>query len=356
MKRVLSLLFLLLFAMPAWAGGPALQRGVNLSHWLQDDGRQKVTAEDLALLRREGFDHVRLPLNPAYLGWIPEKPADLPRADVLKAAMALVMASELDLVLDLHLDDQFKAKLEKDESLEPAVITLWQELARLAAAFPSGKVAFELMNEPQYYGANAGKHWWAFQAQLAAAARAAAPGRLLLLTGPQGGDVATLVQAPPPDKEAAYVFHFYQPYIFTHQGAEWMADDKRTAAASMHDLPYPAEKVSAIPEGRAAAEVARYRADKWNALRIRQSVDQAAGWAHWNNVRIICTEFGVLRTHVDEVSRYAWIADTRRSLESLGIGWTVWDYADIFGIAAGTPRQLDEAARQALGLGRGRGE
>ena len=38
------------------------------------------------------------------------------------------------------------------------------------------------------------------------------------------------------------------------------------------------------------------------------------------------------RRFIDPVSRYRWIADTRKALEAAGIGWDLWDYTDLFGI------------------------
>jgi endoglucanase len=83
----------------------------------------------------------------------------------------------------------------------------------------------------------------------------------------------------------------------------------------------------------------------------------------------MCTEFGVLRVRIDAASRHRWIADVRRALERHAIGWSIWDYADLFGIAtasgdvdylgdgAVTPRDprdprraFDPAAIAALGL------
>lgn len=346
--KIWLLLLGLLSAWPAAAAGPILQRGVNLSHWLQYGGRQSVSATDMDMLRRAGFDHVRLPVDPARLGWRPERPGDIPEAARLRGAIALAVNAGLDVILDVHPDEAFKRALENDDWLEPAFMALWQELARQTTDFPTDKLAFELLNEPQYYGHH-GKFWWRLQSRLVKVLHAAAPGRLLLLSGPEGSSVEALIQGPPPVTDAVYVFHFYQPYIFTHQGAEWMAD-AHTAAASMHDLPYPAARVAEMPQGRAAAEVARYRSDNWNADRIRHAVAPVAAWGRSHGVRVMCTEFGVLRSHVDAASRYGWITDARRAFEQLGMGWTVWDYSDVFGIASGQPRRLDDGAPQALGL------
>ena len=82
-----------------------------------------------------------------------------------------------------------------------------------------------------------------------------------------------------------------------------------------------------------------------------------AAWARARGVRVFCNEFGVIRQHVDAASRYRCITDVRSALQANGIGWTLWDYSDIFGITAqsaqpgryGT-RTLEPAALLALGL------
>ena len=51
------------------------------------------------------------------------------------------------------------------------------------------------------------------------------------------------------------------------------------------------------------------------------------------------------------------MTDVRGALEAQGLGWTLWDYSDIFGITDAAPvpprgslRKIEPAALQALGL------
>lgn len=53
------------------------------------------------------------------------------------------------------------------------------------------------------------------------------------------GSLATLTQMEPyADKNLIYTYHFYEPFLFTHQGANWT--DKITA--SLKDIPFPYNK------------------------------------------------------------------------------------------------------------------
>lgn len=360
-RRRMMALVLALGAMPARAlaieGRPPLRRGIALSHWLQYGGRQTVGAEDMDLLRASGFDHVRLPVDPLFLGWRPSRPDILPGLDRVHSALDLALGHGLDVILDLHPEDNLRRPLEEDPELEPAFAALWRILARSAAAHPD-RIAVEVLNEPQYYG-RAGRRWPQVQERLLAAIRHVAPDSLALLSGAQGGSAEGLAALPPStDPATAYVFHYYLPYLFTHQGADWMAEDKYTAAAHVRRLDYPAaqallpQDIAADQRKRVEREFARYRAEDWRAERIARDIGIAASWAAEHGRRVLCTEFGVLRTHADPVSRYRWLADCRIALEAAGFGWSLWDYADIFGVTedGAMPRRLEEGAIAALGL------
>jgi hypothetical protein len=82
-------------------------------------------------------------------------------------------------------------------------------------------------------------------------------------------------------------------------------------------------------------------------------IDEAARWAHENNVPLISNEFGAYRNGSDPISRAKWIHDTRVALEADGIGWAMWDYRGNFGVVTkqdGQPAQVDETTVVALGL------
>lgn len=76
--RNVSRISFILLAVLALAGNaavaalPSLARGVNLSHWLTYQGRQPVVQADMAMIRQAGFDHVRIPFDPVFLGWQPD--------------------------------------------------------------------------------------------------------------------------------------------------------------------------------------------------------------------------------------------------------------------------------------------
>lgn len=343
--------------------GPSLRRGVNLAHWLQYGGRQRIEHSDMDLLRESGFDHVRLPIDPAFLGWNPSLPAIMPGLGRVEAALDMALGHGLDVILDLHPEDKLRRRLEEESAMEPAFAALWRLMAKLAAPHPS-RIALEILNEPQYY-ARAGRRWPGVQARLLDAIRDSAPGNLAVLSGNQGGSAEGLADLPPvADPNTAYVFHYYLPYLFTHQSSEWMAEDKYTAAAHVRRLAYPAadahavEIASADQRKRVEREVERYQAENWRAERIARDIDIATRWGRTHGKRVLCTEFGVTR-NADPVSRYRWIGDCRRVLEEAGIGWSLWEYSDIFGITADSgassapPRSLEPEAIAALGL-RGR--
>lgn len=347
---------------PVQAALPTLMRGFNLANWFEYERNQGLTADELAGLAAMGLDHVRLPFDPLACGWNPAEPDVLPFLPDLAQAVQAINNAGLTVLLDMHLQPEHKLILESEPAYEPILAGLWGRLAQAAAVLPQEALVYELLNEPQYYGDNASR-WPAFQRQLLAAVRAHDTTHAVLLCGAQGSGPDSLESLPvEADVLAGYSFHFYDPFLFTHQAAPWIGDEY-TAAGQLANVPYPATSeagasitfLSDTDNARQAA--AQYISESWDAAAVRSLVDRAASWARASGVALRCTEFGVIRQNVSPEDRYRWLRDVRQALEANGIGWTVWDYTHLFGLTvqSGLPgfegqRTVDPLARTALGL------
>jgi aryl-phospho-beta-D-glucosidase BglC (GH1 family) len=151
-----------------------------------------------------------------------------------------------------------------------------------------------------------------------------------------------------------YNFHFYDPHIFTHQGATWGSYFWQWVKGLRYpSSPESAAKVAAsVPDAVDRLAVIRYGQDHWDAARIDAEITQVAEWARQRGVPVVCNEFGVYRAYADPHDREAWIHDVRTALERHGMGWTMWDYSGSFGVVTkkdgrSTP---DEFTLRALGL------
>lgn len=346
-----------------------LRHGINASQWFaqvydprgytKEHFQTWTTADDIALIKSMGFDHVRLSVNPQPM-MIPHKPDEIP-ADALAnldAAVKLILDHGLAVIIDLHPESDLKSRLAKieDDSFVQEFSDFWRALARHYSSWDADRVFFEILNEPEMPDRY---RWYGVQAKLAAAIREGAPQQTIIAAGARWSDDDELVFLEPlRDPNVIYNFHFYSPHVFTHQGANW-------GAYSWHwvkGLRYPsspenAAKVAAnVPDAVDRLAVIRYGQDHWDAARIDAEIEQVAAWAAQRGVPVVCNEFGVYREYADPADRAAWLKDVRTSLERHNIGWTMWDYSGSFGVvtkdkpeARATP---DDRTLRALGLSR----
>jgi len=346
----------------AFSRAQHLRHGINASLWfaqVEDYSAARTNrfndAADIALMARMGFDNVRLCVDPAPLEQQPLGPEGM-NADFLlrlDRAVDTMLADGLSVQLSMFPDEGYKAQLNDTDEAVNRLAALWRRLAAHYATRDPERMFFEILNEPEVFST---RRWTRIQEQLAAAIRESAPRNTIIATGPGYSNVDDLEDMHPlADGNVIYTFHFYEPHLFTHQGATWAEPLFR----STHGIPYPAsagptpEILAEAPDWVGWLEIRYYWWVHWDAAHIRSLIDGAAAWSHKNNVPVISNEFGVYREHVDAVSRTNWLRDVRAALEADGIGWTVWDYCSGFGVVwkqDNKPAKVDAQVVAALGM------
>jgi aryl-phospho-beta-D-glucosidase BglC (GH1 family) len=338
-----------------------IQRGINLSHWFSQAASYSkthlethTTAADITLIKRMGFDHVRLPLEPAPL--FTEGEPDRLKTEYLgyvDEALNQLLAQGLAVIVDLHPSDEFKVRLNKDDRHVEAFGKFWRALAQHLSSKDPERVFLEVINEPMVED---GYRWFGIQAKLIAAIRAGAPRHTIIAGGHRwSGPYELLFLEPYADRNIIYNFHFYEPFAFTHQGATWAGPN----LPFYKEVPYPStpEAVMKIMEtvhdATARYNLLRYGEDRWNLARLDAEIGMIASWAAKHRVPLTCNEFGAFRRFSRPSDRAAWIVDMRTVLEKHSIGWTMWDYAGGFAVVnkkdgKATP---DAETLKALGLG-----
>jgi endoglucanase len=320
---------------------PALKHGINLSNWFADAGRQPLTARDFAQIMTAGFDHVRIPVNPESLGFsLSEGSTGRVLFDFSNLDLAVGLARDrgLSVIIDIHPSDNFMAMMDQDPRGEAGLIALWQHLAEHYKPFSTSTVVFELLNEPRYAGDTA--KYRALVTDIVRAIRDVAPKNTIIVDIPKSATIEGFDGfTPVKDDNVLYAFHFYDPFIVTHQGMK-APPARGRALRYFHNLPYPVSAVDpnvnyapGAPDSiEAKRELADYVAGGWDSAHIAARIKIATSWAVANHQQVICTEFGATRRSLYPVARYEWIADVRRALEADHIGWDLWDYTDLFGI------------------------
>ncbi|MGA2639845.1 MAG: cellulase family glycosylhydrolase [Spirochaetia bacterium] len=347
-----------------------LARGINLNNWFTPWANpaaygSRFRPEEAAFLKRAGFTVCRLPLDPDLL-FDPANPAQLNESvRFVDRGVRVLLDAGLAVVLDpIHGSSstaEWERRLDHDPSFLGKVEIYWESLARHYAAFSHDRIFFEIMNEPHLSASErVDPSWWMpVQQSLAAAIRRGAASNTIIATGESWGGIDGLLALKPlPDRNVIYSFHWYEPFAFTHQGAAWAGP----VQAELAGIRYPsspaavAAQAAAFSDPKARAGVLSYGIESWNEPRVRQGLARAAAWAAANHVPVFCGEFGVYRKVAPPADRLRWIGDVRRSLESLDIGWSMWDYETDFGLVTysepGWRRgvQVDAGCLAALGL------
>jgi endoglucanase len=348
---------------PAFARAQHLRRGINLSEWFAQVWDKRgytrehfetwTTTDDIALIKSMGFDHVRLSVNPQPM-FTMNQPEKLPPEYVgyLDAAIKMILDQGLVVVIDMHPEGDFKQRLTKEDTFVEQFADFWRVVAQHYSTWDPDRIIFEILNEPEFSDRY---RWIGVQMKVATAIREGAPRHTIIAAGARwSNDDALLFQEPLRDPNVIYNFHFYEPHIFTHQGATW-GDYYWHWLKGLHypSSPESAEQVATlVPNEVDRLRVIRYGRDHWDAARIETEMKQAAEWAKRRDVPLVCNEFGVFRNFSEPQDRAAWLHDVRTALEHNGIGWTMWDYSGSFGVVTKKDGKAvaDESVLKALGL------
>jgi len=198
-----------------------LARTVNFGNMLEapKEGDWGISLEErfFQLTKEGGFSAIRLPIR-----WNAHAAASAPytvdpvffaRVDW---AVQQATSRGLSLILDFHNYDEL---MDQPPQNRERFLGIWKQVAQHYKK-ASSKVFFEVLNEP--HGALE-PLWNDYQKQALAVIRGSNPTRAVIV-GPTGYNSAYKLSSLdlPDDQNLIVTFHNYDPFRFTHQGAEWV--------------------------------------------------------------------------------------------------------------------------------------
>jgi endoglucanase len=291
----------------AFAAARALGRGVNLGNALEapSEGAWGVTLREeyFELIHQAGFNAVRLPIrwdaHAAENAPYTIDPVFFARVD---RVLNWALRRDLAVIVDFH---NYPKLMADPQGQRERYLALWEQIAGHYRDYPTA-VVFELLNEPNdRFDAAA---WNEIGSAALQVVRQSNPNRNVVLGGAgwNAYDQLQYLQLPENDRHLIATFHYYNPFEFTHQGAEW------------------------------ADGMDKYLGTRWDATEAEKALitgqfEQVAAWAAAHHRPVLLGEFGAYsKAGMD--SRARWTAFVARAAEKQGFAWAYWEFCAGFGV------------------------
>ena len=267
-----------------------------------------------------GFSHVRIPIR-----WEPaaRSSATAPYTintvflKRIKQAVDSALNNGLHAIINMH---HHEALFANPDGQKARFLAQWKQISEFFAAYPDS-LLFEILNEPN--GNITADKWNVFLVDALAKIREDNPDRIVLIGTPDWGGLGGLPYLQiPDDQNIILTVHYYNPFQFTHQGAEWSS-------------------------GSAA-----WMGTKWNDSDTEREVVQQefaplVAVSKQHNIPVHIGEFGAY-SKADETSRKKWTTYLSRYMETLNWSWAYWEFSAGFGIYNPGTKKLNQFLVDAL--------
>jgi endoglucanase len=335
---------------------PPFSRGVNLTGWFQTSSPQQIqfkkyTKKDFENIKSLGCDVIRLPINLFYMtSGKPDYIMDTLFYDFLDQAVTWAEELNLYLIIDNHTADDIASK---NPDLENVLSMVWLQLAEHYKN-RSSFILYEIMNEPNGITTQS---WGRIQQTAINTIRSVDTLHTIVVGASAYNGYNDLSLLPAyTDNKLIYTFHFYDPFVFTHQGAGWPVPSLEPLTRI--PFPYIADSIQVLPDvlkGTWLENAYNNYPTDGTVAKVKQLIDIAAAFKTNRQVPVYCGEYGVYNRYSKETERVYWYGEVRKYLEEKGIPWTTWDYQGGFGLfKRGSGEMfdydLDTSLVRALGL------
>ena len=251
-----------------------------------------------------GFNHVRIPIR-----WDVSSRALLTSPytintsffERIKYVIDKALAENLYVIINMHHHD---ALFTDPDGSKARFISQWAQIAAYFKGYDH-RLLFEVMNEPN--GALNAAKWNVFFKDALTEIRKTNPTRGILMgIAPWGGLAGVPDMILPNDNYTIITIHYYEPFSFTHQGAEWV-------------------------NGANAWLGTKWQNTTLERNEVISSFAFLQSFAKEKNKPIHVGEFGSY-SKADLPSRILWSNFLARWFESQGFSWAYWEWSAGFGI------------------------
>lgn len=308
-------------------------KGINLTGWFQVSSPGQIqftryTKKDFEQIKSLGCDVIRLPINlHSMTDGAPDYLLDPLFLEFLDQAVDWAEELEIHLILDNH---TFDVSANTDPEIGIVLEKVWSQMA-VHFKERSSFLYYEILNEP--HGIDDAL-WNDIQQGVVQKIREIDATHTIVI-GPASWNSFHNLSAMPlyEDDNLIYTFHFYDPFVFTHQGASWVEPSMAPLAGV--PFPYEQESMPAFPPELQGSWIQSAFDDYSNTgtvTSVKSLIDIAVQFRDSRSVKVYCGEYGVYIPNSNTVDRVAWYDTVRTYLEANDIPWTTWDYHGGFGI------------------------
>jgi len=311
-----------LFATPLWAVEPrpyerdpfflklkpVFGRGVNMGNALEapKEGDWGVTIKPdyFNKIKMAGFDCVRIPVR--WSGHADETaPYTIDKKFLTRVDFVVQSAvrNRLVPIINMH---NYDGLVHKPEDNRPRFLALWKQIAEHFKSAPP-EVAFELFNEPN--GELTAELWNAIASEAIDIVRKTNPTRRIVVGPVAWNGIQELknLRLTAGDRNLVVTVHYYSPFHFTHQGADWVGSESKNWLGT------------------------QWKGTTTEKAEIDRDFDTAISWAVKHHVPLFLGEFGAY-SKADMESRARWTKYVADAAVKRKMGFAYWEFCSSFGV------------------------
>jgi len=307
--------FFIIFFIPSVVFSDAFEmnrkigRGINMGNMLEapKEGEWGVVLKEeyFDIIKKRGFQSVRIPIR-----WSTEertsrkKPYKISEDFFRRIDRALDRALSLGLTVIInchHYDELFRDPDSEEERFK----AIWEQIAARYKNRPNN-LYFEILNEPN--GRLDAARWNKLYQEVLKIIRRTNPDRIVVIGTSDWGGIGGLrnLKLPLDDKNIIVTIHYYNPFSFTHQGAEWVGEQSKNWLGT------------------------KWTGDYFEKIAVISEMEVISDFSKKNNVPIFIGEFGSYEK-ADIKSRQLWTAFCARTFERFNFSWAYWEFCSGFG-------------------------
>lgn len=330
------------------------QAGVNLGGWISqyrkldhEHFRTFIVEDDIRQIASWGMDHVRLPFDYPVLE-DDERPFEYKEDGFAYLDNCIEWCKKygLNVILDLHRAPGYffgtlqSNTLFEDKTMEDRFLNLWRTIAKRYAN-EGDNIMFELLNEMVEPTSD---RWNKLAHKAIKAIHEIDSDRYIVYGGNHYNSINELknIDLVNDSDRIIYTFHFYHPFLFTHQRAGWNQFTREYNAVIEYPgmCPNLKEFLEANPQ---YYEWNKFFIDhEMNKDLMIQDMQPAVDFMESTGETVYCGEYGVIMIAPIQ-SRINWHRDFVDITKELKIGRACWNYKVLdFGLVDHNSKVISE--------------